>query len=138
MMTPDQNKQNKEQRNGKTVVKSSEAYLWILLHNKKLKGNRFFRHYRFDEYFIDFYCPDASLAIVIDSDELYTDFSLESCCERENYLESMGIHVLRIDSKDILKDSDLILDKIITELSASAVCSSLKNKVDSLESIRLN
>lgn len=138
MIAKDQKKKSKAQKNRNTDTKSSEACLWILLHNKKLKGNKFYKHYQIGEFYVDFYCLRANLAIIIDGNELYTDFHLESCCERDKYLESVGINVLHIESKTILEDSKLILNRIITELSATAVCESLKLKVDSLESLSLN
>ncbi len=146
MVIKNQKKESKAQKNGNTELKSSEACLWILLHNKKLKGNKFCRHYRMGEFFVDFYCPGAKLAIVIDAGESSADHHresstghhLESCCERDNYLESEGINVLHVESKKILENSKLVLDRIITELSATAICESLKMKVDSLEALSLN
>jgi very-short-patch-repair endonuclease len=138
MITKNQKKQKKEIKNHRTVNRNSEAYLWILLNNKKLRGNKFFRHYQIGEYYVDFYCPDIGLAIIIDGNELYTDYHLESCCEREKYLESERINVMHIDSKSIIESSKLILERIRTELSASAICDSLKVKVDSLEALSLN
>jgi very-short-patch-repair endonuclease len=138
MITKNQKKQKKEIKNHRTVNRNSEAYLWILLNNKKLRGNKFFRHYQIGEYYVDFYCPDIGLAIIIDGNELYTDYHLESCCEREKYLESERINVMHIDSMSIIESSKLILERIRTELSASAICDSLKVKVDSLEALSLN
>jgi very-short-patch-repair endonuclease len=138
MITKNQKKQKKEIKNHRTVNRNSEAYLWILLNNKKLRGNKFFRHYQIGEYYVDFYCPDIGLAIIIDGNELYTDYHLESCCEREKYLESERINVMHIDSMSIIESSKLILERIRTELSATAICDSLKVKVDSLEALSLN
>lgn len=137
-MKQDQKKENKGKRRQAARGNNSEACLWILLHNKKVKGNTFYRHFPIGEFFVDFFCPDANLAIIIDNDEFYTDFHLESCCERENYLESAGVNVLHIDNKLILEDSKLVLNKIVSELSASVVCDSLKAKVDMMESLHMN
>ncbi len=138
MISKNQKKQNKAQKERRSVNRSSEAYLWVLLHNKRLKGNRFFRHYRVGDFYVDFFCPDISMAIIIDSHVPYTGFSSESCCERERYLESIGVNVLHIDSNSIMKSSKTILDKIVTEVSAAAICESLKIKVDRLEALSLN
>jgi very-short-patch-repair endonuclease len=138
MITKNPKKQNKSHKDRKTETRNAEAFLWVLLNNKKLKGNRFFRHYQIGNYFVDFYCPDTGLAIIIDIDELYTDFHLESYYEREKYLESIGINLLHLDSNSILKDSKLILNRIIIEQSASVICESLKVKVDYLETMSLN
>lgn len=138
MITKNQKKKSKTQKNRNTGARSSEACLWILLHNKKLKGNKFYRRYQIGEFFVDFYCPDARMAIIIDGNELYTDFHLESCCERDKHLDSAGINVLHIESKAILENSKFILNRIITELSAGAICDSLRMKVDNLEALSLN
>ena len=53
-------------------------------------------------------------------------------------LESAGINILHIDNKLMLEDSKLVLNKIISELSASVVCESLKAKVDMMESLHMN
>src|SRR4030042_2277575 len=138
MITKNPKKQNKSHKDRKTRTRNAETYLWVLLNNKKLKGTRFIRHYQIGNYFVDFYCPDTGLAIIIDSDELYTDFHLESYCEREKYLESIRVNVLHLDSKVIMEDGKLILSRIITELSASAICESLKVKINYLEALSLN
>ena len=138
MITKNQKKKSKALKNRNPETKNSEAYLWILLHNKKLKGNKFYKHYQIGEFYVDFYCPHAGLAIIIDGNDLYTDFHLESCCEHDKYLESVGINVLHFESKTIRENSKQILDKIVSELSATAICESLKMKVDSLEALSLN
>jgi very-short-patch-repair endonuclease len=138
MITKNPKKQNKKQKNRSAKTRNAEAYLWVLLNTKKFKGNKFFRHYQIGDFFVDFYCPDTGLAIVIDMDELYTDFHLESYYEREKYLESIGVNILHLDSKTILEESGLIIDRIVIEQSASAICESLKVKVDHLETLSLN
>jgi very-short-patch-repair endonuclease len=138
MITKNQKKKSKAQTKRNAETKNSEAYLWILLHNKKLKGNKFYKHYKVGEFYVDFYCPDASLAVILDANRLYADLHPESCCELDKYLESVGINVLHIDSKTIQQNSKQILDKIISEISASAICESLKLKVDKLEVLSLN
>ncbi|MBN2214841.1 MAG: DUF559 domain-containing protein [Bacteroidales bacterium] len=138
MITKNHKKQNKNKNDHRAGTKNAETYLWILLNNKKLRGNKFIRHYQIGNYFVDFYCPDTGLAIIIDTDELYTDFHLESYVEREKYLESIGVNTLHIDSKTVMEEGKLLLARIITEQSASAICESLKIKINYLEALSLN
>ncbi|MFO7657821.1 MAG: DUF559 domain-containing protein [Bacteroidales bacterium] len=138
MIVQYQKKQNVELSDRRLNMTNGEACLWILLHNKKLKGNRFYRHYKIGDNIVDFYCPDANLALFVDGEELYTDFGLEADSEVNCYLNSLEINVLRFNSKEILENSKEVLDKISLELSALSVCRAILSKIDNLKDVPMN
>lgn len=131
-------KQNEEIRDLRSKMTNSEAFLWILLHNKKLHGNKFYRKYRIGDCILDFYCPEANLAIIIDSEDLYTDFGLEADSEINNYLDALDLNVLYLDGQSILENSKEVLDKVLLQLSALSACKAIMSKIDNLKVMPMN
>ena len=138
MIVQYQKKQNEGLRDPKSKMTNGEACLWILLHNKKLKGNKFYRNYKLGNCILDFYCPDSNLAILVDAEELYTDFGLEADSEKNNYLNSIDLNILYFDSRSIIEHSQDILSKILLELSALSACKAIIPKIDSLKDVAMN
>ncbi len=138
MIVQYQKKQNEGQRDPRSKMTNGEACLWILLHNKKLKGNQFYRHYKMGDCMLDFYCPDANLAIIVDGEDLYTDFGLEADSEVTNYLNSLDLNILYFDSETILKNGQEVLNKILLELSALSACKAILPKIDHLKDLAMN
>ena len=95
-----------------------EILLWNELKQKKLAGYDFDRQRPIDEYIVDFYCKDLSLAIEVDgtdhdSDEVYLKDQL-----RQQRMEDLGISFLRFTNLEILKERERVLDEIRGWISA--------------------
>ena len=71
----------------------------------------------FGYYILDFYCASAMLAIEIDGSQHFEDKEKEYDKQRDAYLQSMGITVLRFTNRDINLLFDEVCDRITTELS---------------------
>ena len=138
MIVQYQKKQNEGLSDPKSKMTNSEACLWILLHNKKLKGNKFYRNFKIGDCILDFYCPDANLAIIVEGEDLYTDFGLEANSEITNYLNSLDLNILYFDSRTILENSEEVLNKILLELSALSACEAILPKIDHLKDLAMN
>lgn len=84
----------------------SEVLLWQELQKSKL-GVRFIRQKPIGNYIADFYCREKKLVIEIDG---WThDNKHEHDVARDEYMQSLGIHVLRISDKDVKQDMANIL-----------------------------
>ena len=84
----------------------SEVLLWYELKDCKL-GVRFTRQKPIGNYIADFYCREKNLVIEIDG---WThDDKYEYDKERDEYMNSLGIHVLRISDKDVKQDMNNVL-----------------------------
>ena len=79
----------------------SEVLLWRELQRCKL-GVRFSRQRPIGNYIADFYCREKKLVIEIDG--WSHDNKYEYDIARDEYMKSLGIHVLRISDKDVKQD----------------------------------
>ena len=55
----------------------AEAALWCELRNRRLAGFKFRRQHACGPYILDFYCPEAALAIELDRGRHYEDVTSE-------------------------------------------------------------
>jgi len=84
----------------------SEVLLWQELKQSKL-GVRFRRQTPIGNHIADFYCREKNLVIEIDG--WSHDNKYEHDKARDEYMQSLGIHVLRISDTDVKKDMNNIL-----------------------------
>ena len=138
MIVQFQKKQSQELRDPRSKMTNGEACMWILLHSKKLKGNKFYRHYKMGDCILDFYCPDSNLAIIVDGEDLYTDFGMEADSEETDFLNSLDLNVMQFDSKTIIENSREVLDKILLELSALSACNAILSKIETIKDLPVN
>jgi len=84
----------------------SEALLWLELKRGQF-GVSFTKQKPIGNYIADFYCPEKNLVIEIDG---WThDDKYEYDQERDRYMKSLGIHVLRISDIDVKRDMSNVL-----------------------------
>ena len=93
----------------------SEVLLWQELQRCKL-GVRFTRQRPIGNYIADFYCREKKLVIEIDGWSHDNRYEYDKL--RDEYMESLGIHVLRISDRDVKRDLSGILDWIKSNIDA--------------------
>ena len=64
-------------------------------------------------YIADFYCAEAKIVIELDGAQHYDADAREYDSQRDSYLESLGIMVLRYSNKDFNKNFDGICEHIL-------------------------
>jgi very-short-patch-repair endonuclease len=74
----------------------AEVILWMHLKSQALDGFKFRRQHSVDKYVLDFYCPEASLAIEIDGITHAGKRAKLNDSEKDNHLRLRNIKVLRI------------------------------------------
>ncbi|MDP8246975.1 MAG: endonuclease domain-containing protein [Candidatus Tritonobacter lacicola] len=91
---------------------ATEARLWYHLRNRRMKGNKFRRQHPIGKYVVDFYCPNACLAIELDGgghaeekQKIYDD-------EREKILASYGVKVVRFWDNEVWQELESVLQRI--------------------------
>jgi very-short-patch-repair endonuclease len=94
-----------------------EAFLWSKLRNRKLENFRFVRQYSLEKYVLDFYCPTKKLAIELDGSQHANPENVTHDNQREKYLNSFGVTVLRFPNYEARYNLDHVLDKIIEALN---------------------
>jgi very-short-patch-repair endonuclease len=86
-----------------------ELKLWHYLRNKKL-GTKFRRQHGIGPYVVDFYCKEYNLIIELDGAQHKAEKEYDK--ERDNYVETLGIKVLRFWNSEIDKNIEKVLQTI--------------------------
>ena len=85
----------------------SEVLLWSQLKCRKMCGYQFMRQKPIGDYVVDFYCSKLKLIIEIDGESHDGRFSYDM--QRQSFLESMGLIVLRFNDTDVKRDISNVL-----------------------------
>ena len=90
----------------------AEKRLWSRIRGKQLKGFQFYRQKPVGDYIVDFICPKAKLVVELDGGQHYTEEGRQKDKVRDEYLAGLGLQVLRFSDRDILTQTDSVLEKI--------------------------
>ena len=89
-----------------------ELSLWRRLRGKQLAGVQFYRQKPIGGYIVDFYAPKAKLVIEIDGSQHLEAPHAEKDRERDEQLGRLGILVLRVNSRQVLNETEAVLELI--------------------------
>ena len=110
--------------NAKTLRKNmtkEEKHLWYdFLKNQSLTFNR---QKVLRNYIVDFYCASAKLVIEIDGSQHYEDIGKKKDIQRDNFLKSLGLRVLRYSNYDINHNFEGVCADILNHISTSSTAS---------------
>ena len=95
---------------------SAEELLWQLLRDRQLLGLKFRRQHQFGDYVADFYCREAHLVIECDGSAHDGREQWHHDQNRNAYMISQGIRVLRFTNDRVLNDTEGVLDEIAKHL----------------------
>jgi len=98
---------------------AAEEVLWRLLRNRQLLGFKFRRQHQFGNYIADFYCHEANLVIECDGAAHEPNQQWHHDQERDAYLISQGLKVLRFSNDRVLRDTAKVMDEICRSLTPS-------------------
>ncbi len=90
----------------------AEIKLWKELQNKQFYGYKFTRQKPVGNYILDFFCNKLSLAIEVDGYSHNFEDILDKDLEKEKFLNSLGITVLRFDDNEVMMDINNVLKEI--------------------------
>jgi adenine-specific DNA-methyltransferase len=88
----------------------TEEIVWRWLRNRRFGDWKFRRQYPIGPYIADFYCDVLKLAIEIDGETHEYTFAHDET--RSAYLAGLGIAILRIDNRDVLRNSRAVAEVI--------------------------
>jgi len=117
MLRYNRNLKNKARQLRKNLTDSENA-LWSRLRHKQLLGVQFYRQKPIGGHIVDFYAPKAKLVIEIDGSQHLEGDHIQKDRRRDEFLASIGLKVLRFDSREILKESDAVIDVIYRRMAA--------------------
>jgi very-short-patch-repair endonuclease len=101
-----------ELRNNQT---EAEKLLWKFISKNQICGFRFLRQYGVGPYILDFYCPKIRLGIELDG-EIHKEKILYDK-DREKYLESLDIKIIRFQNDDVLKNTKETLNELRSKIN---------------------
>ncbi len=97
----------------------AEELLWELLRNRQLNNAKFRRQHQFGGYICDFYCAEAKLAVECDGPTHQTPEAIAHDKQRDAYLKSQGVTVLRFENRVVLDTTEQVLEKICAHLPST-------------------
>jgi 5-methyltetrahydrofolate--homocysteine methyltransferase len=95
----------------------AENLLWQELRKKAVQGLKFRRQHAVGPFVVDFYCIKARLVIEVDG-PIHSQQAAEDQ-ERQDYLEGLGLTVLRFSNKEVLAGMPGVLERIDGQISLS-------------------
>jgi very-short-patch-repair endonuclease len=103
----------------------AENILWQRLRNRQLGGYRFRQQQPIDRFIVDFYCSDAHLVVEVDGS--IHQYTHEEDALRTEYLESLGLKVIRFTNDEIMSSLAVVLRTTLTELQHAKKAPSLRS-----------
>ena len=99
--------------------KSTEAeiLLWSKIRFRQLKNLLFYRQKPLGGYIVDFYCPKAKLVIEVDGAQHFEANAQEYDQVRDEYLQNLGLIVLRFTNLDVLGNIEGVVEVIERHLT---------------------
>jgi very-short-patch-repair endonuclease len=98
----------------------AERLVWSWLRSRRFSAYKFRRNHPVGEYFLDFYCAEASLAIELDGGGHGQPRQQAHDAERTRFLGSYGITVLRFWNSQLRRNRQEIRDAIFCALQKRA------------------
>ncbi|BAZ29169.1 hypothetical protein NIES4074_16070 [Cylindrospermum sp. NIES-4074] len=102
-------------RQMRTEPTLAEKLLWQRLKNRQLLGFKFRRQQVIDRFIVDFYCHETKLVIEVDG-EIHNYTQAEDAI-RQEFLESLGLRVVRFNNEDVL----LRIERVLGEINCALV-----------------
>ncbi|MFA6465427.1 MAG: endonuclease domain-containing protein [Desulfurivibrionaceae bacterium] len=90
----------------------AEQVLWQRIRRKQIQGVQFYRQKPLLAFIVDFYCPTAKLVIELDGSQHFTEEHQTKDQERDAALTGLGLRVLRFDNRQVLLETDAVLEMI--------------------------
>ena len=87
----------------------SEIRLWKELRNKQLLSYKFSRQKPIGNFIVDFYCNKLEVVIELDGYTHNFEEVLDKDELKQDYLEGLGLKVLRFDDDEVMKDINNVM-----------------------------
>ena len=100
----------------RNTMTRSEQMLWSRLRKKQLRSVQFYRQKPIGTYIVDFYAPKAKLVLEMDGPQHLDLEHRQNNTERDAYLTSEGLQVLRFSNMQVLQELDAAVDVILRAL----------------------
>ena len=99
-------------RSLRSTLTDAEQLLWQRLRRKQINGWPFYRQKPLGSYIVDFYCPAGHLVVEWDGGQHYEPEHIEADRKRDAYLAAQGLRVMRFDNRQVLLETDAVVEAI--------------------------
>ena len=99
-------------RSLRTHPTDAELHLWSRLRRKQIRGVQFYRQKPIGNYIADFYAPAAKLVIELDGAQHLERGQANYDAQRTTDLEQQGLKVIRFDDRQVLLETESVLEAI--------------------------
>jgi len=93
----------------------AEDLIWYHLRGRRLQGFKFKRQVPIGEYIVDFVCHHKKLIIELDGGQHAEALAYDE--KRTCFLESKGYKVIRFWNNEVFRETEAMLEVIMTELN---------------------
>ena len=87
----------------------AENALWQCIRNRQL-GMKFRRQHAIERFIVDFYC--AEKGIIVEVDGAIHEYTVEDDAIRQEYLQSLGLRVIRFTNDEVMHHMDVTLERL--------------------------
>ncbi|MDZ4202464.1 MAG: DUF559 domain-containing protein [Gallionella sp.] len=99
-------------RSLRSNMTDAEQCLWQRLRNRQICGVKLYRQKPMLSFIVDFYCPRAKLVIELDGAQHLEAGHRTKDAARDEELAKLGIKVRRFDDRQVLKETEAVMDVI--------------------------
>jgi very-short-patch-repair endonuclease len=96
---------------------AAEVLLWARLKGRQLLRCKFRRQYSVGAYVLDFYSPEIKLGIELDGESHFQGSAPDHDQQRQEFIESFGIKVVRFLNPDVYENMEGVLEVIAREVN---------------------
>ena len=90
---------------------TAEERLWERIRNRRVNNLKFRRQHAIERFIVDCYCAEARLIIEVDGE--VHQYSQEEDAVRQEYLEGLGLKVIRFTNNEIADQVEDSVQKIV-------------------------
>ncbi|MDE0487378.1 MAG: endonuclease domain-containing protein, partial [Nitrospira sp.] len=98
----------------------AEQLLWNKLRSKQCDSLKFRRQHAIGPFIVDFYCPEQLLVVEIDGDVHAEETKITKDRQRERYLRSLDLQVIRYTNHEVMSNLDGVLEHLLGVLSSDS------------------
>ncbi|MDH5428001.1 MAG: DNA-3-methyladenine glycosylase [Nitrospirota bacterium] len=98
----------------------AEQLLWAKLRSNQIHELKFRRQHGIESYIVDFFCPERNVAIEVDGDVHAGNRQQTKDAERERYLRSLGIRIVRYTNDEVFNNLDGVLEDLSLRLASDS------------------
>jgi very-short-patch-repair endonuclease len=100
----------------RSSMPEAEVILWSRLKGRQLLESKFRRQYSAGSFVIDFFSVEIKLGIELDGDSHFRAGAPEYDHERQRFIESFGIRIVRVLNTEVYENLDGVLEMIGREV----------------------